>query len=251
MFRGFYNLTSGMLSQSRRLDVVASNMTNINTPGYKTDAYTDSTFHEVLLTRTGNKDKYGAVDLGRLSYILAPSQLYTDFEQGTMDETGLALDFAIEGEGFFAVDTGDATMYTRAGNFSLDEEGYLCLPGKGRILDVSGNPIYLQTDQITVNSLGELYTEWGGFLGQLGIFTFPEGQEPVRNPEGLFNLVAGATPEPSTATVRWKSLERSNVDLLKQMTQMMTSQRALQSAAQVSKIYDGIMNKAANELGRL
>lgn len=251
MFRGFYNLTSGMLSQSRRLDVVASNMTNINTPGYKTDDYTDSTFHEVLLSRTGNKDKYGSAQLGNLSYILAPSQLYTNFDQGSMDETGLPLDFAIEGEGFFAVDTGENTMYTRAGNFSLDEEGYLCLPGKGRVLDVSGNPIYLQTDQITANSLGELYTEWGGFLGQIGLFTFPEGQEPVRNTEGLFDLAGGAAPEPSTATLRWKSLERSNVELVRQMSQMMTSQRALQSAAQVTKIYDSIMNKAANELGRL
>lgn len=91
MTKGFYNLTSGMLSQSRRLDVVSNNMTNLTTPGYKAEQYTDSTFQEVLISRIGNKNKSGAQEIGEESYILAPSQLYINFAQGTPEETGLNL----------------------------------------------------------------------------------------------------------------------------------------------------------------
>lgn len=107
MVKGFYNLTSGMLSQSRRLDVVANNMTNISTAGYKTETYTDTTFQEVLISRVGNKDKSGAQVIGEESYILAPSQLYVDYSQGTLEETGLNLDFAIQGDGFFCHSDGE------------------------------------------------------------------------------------------------------------------------------------------------
>ena len=103
MTKGFYNLTSGMLSQSRRLDVVSNNMTNLATPGYKSELYTDSTFEEVMMSLVGNKEKSGAQEIGTESYILAPSELYVDYAQGVLEETGLVLDFAIEGDGFFAV----------------------------------------------------------------------------------------------------------------------------------------------------
>ena len=105
MTKGFYNLTSGILSQSRRLDTVANNMTNLSTSGYKAEQYTDSTFQEVLISRVGNKDKSSPTVIGEESYILAPSQLYVDYSQGSLEETGLTLDFAIEGDGFFAIQT--------------------------------------------------------------------------------------------------------------------------------------------------
>lgn len=82
MTKGFYNLTSGILSQTRRLDVIGNNMTNLSTPGYKAETYTDRTFEEVLISRVGNKDKSGAAVIGTESYILAPDQLYVNQTQG-------------------------------------------------------------------------------------------------------------------------------------------------------------------------
>ena len=113
MFKGFYNLTSGMLSQGRRLDVIANNMTNVATSGYKTDTYTDSTFQEYMVSRVGNKDKSAPAELGGASYILAPSKLYTDYTQGALEPTDLPFDFALEGEGFFAIQTEGGIAYTR------------------------------------------------------------------------------------------------------------------------------------------
>lgn len=250
MIRGFYNLTSGMLSQSRRLDMVAGNLTNVSTSGYKAGQYVDSTFSEVLYSRVGNKIKTGAAALGTQSYMLAPSELRTNFAQGPLEESGMALDFAIEGEGYFAVEGEAGRLYTRNGSFSLDEEGYLCLGGQGRVLDISGEPLLLGTDKIQANSLGEIMTENGGYLGRLGVFTFGAGTALERNVQGMFT--AAGEPEPAQgAAVHWKWQERSNVDLMQQMATMMTSQRALQSAAQVSKIYDQLMTKATTELSRL
>ena len=147
MIKGFYNLTSGMLSQGRRLDVVANNMTNISTAGYKAEHYTDRTFDEVMVTRIGNKIKtpYETLETYQ-SHILAPDELYTDFSQSSFEETNLPLDFAIQGEGFFAIETVDGVAYTRAGSFTLDNEGYLCLSELGRVLDRDGKHIQLQTD---------------------------------------------------------------------------------------------------------
>jgi len=250
MFKGFYNLTSAMLSQGRRLDVIANNMTNVSTAGYKADTYTDSTFHEYMVSRVGNKDKSGPAQLGKSSYILAPSKLYTDYTQGVLEPTGQPLDFALEGDGFFAVQTDGGVAYTRAGNFSLDEEGYLCLPGQGRVLDPDGAPIALGTDKISADGSGAVYSEQGAYLGRIGVYSFQDNTQLQRNAQGLF-VANGQQATASTAAVRWKMTERANVELVREMTGMLTAQRAFQSAAQLSKMYDEIMGKAATNLGNV
>ena len=165
MTKGFYNLTSGVLSQGRRLDVIANNMTNLATAGYKAETYTDRTFQEVLISRVGNKEKSGATVIGEESYILAPDQLYVNYDRGSLKETGLTLDFAIVGDGYFAIQTGDGVEYTRGGNFSLDDQGRLYLTGHGLVLGSDGAPITLTTDQIRADGEGRLYTEDGYYLG--------------------------------------------------------------------------------------
>lgn len=249
MFKGFYNLTSGMLSQGRRLDVISNNMANVSTAGYKADTYADSTFREYVVTRIGNRDKSAPAEIGPASYILAPSQLYTDYAQGSLEETGLPLDFAIEGDGFFAVQTQEGVAYTRAGSLALDEEGYLCQPDGSRMLDPAGEPLLLGTDKIRADATGALYAESGGYLGQLGVYAFADNTQLQRDPRGYFTGQQAQAAE--GASVRWKTLERSNIDLIKQMTGMMTAQRAFQSAAELSRMYDQLMNKAANNLGNV
>ena len=251
MFKGFYQLTSGMLSQGRRLDVIANNMTNISTAGYKADRYTDSTsFREVMLNRVGNKDKAHTTELGRISYILAPDRLYTDFTQGSLEETELPLDFAIEGDGFFAIEWNGQVGYTRQGSFTLDEEGYLCLGGQGRVLDNQGQPIQLPTDKIKADPDGALYSVNGSsYLGTLGIYAFQDNGALERNERGLFVGDGAAVSE--NYKIHHKMVERSNTNMVQEMVFMMSSQRALQSAAEMSKIYDQVITKTTTEIGRI
>lgn len=250
MMKGFYNLTSGMASQQNRLNVVANNMTNISTAGFKAEHYTDRTFDEVLISRVGNKIKspYETFEPYQ-AYILAPDQLYTDYTQGSLEETSLPLDFAIEGEGFFAIDTGNGVAYTRAGSFTLDNEGYLCLSELGRVLDREGNPIQLPTDKLDVDAQGNLSTQGGEYLATLGVFMFPDNGELERTPYGLFTGEGAQLNDQVVIHHKW--VERSNVNMIKEMVNMMTTQRALQSAAQLSKIYDQVINRAVNDIGRL
>ena len=252
MYKGFYQLTSGMLSQGRRLDVIANNMTNVSTAGYKADRYTDSTaFREVMISRIGNKDKRNAQELGRESYILAPDELYTDYTQGSLEETELPLDFAIQGEGFFAIRRqGGEIGYTRAGSFSLDDDGYLCLPGQGQVLDPDNQPIQLPTDKIYVDETGAIYTEENrNLLATLGVFQFADTAALERNDRGLFT---GGQPQAGEDfSIIHRYVERSNANMVQEMVAMMTAQRALQSAAEMSRIYDQVMTKDTTELGRM
>ena len=249
MFKGFYNLTSGMITQGRNLDVISNNMTNVATAGFKADRFTFSTFEEVMWQRVGNADrKYS--ELGNQSWITAPSDLYTDYTQGAIEETGQPLDFAIEGDGFFALQTNNGRIYTRNGNFSLDGEGYLWLSGFGRVLDPDGQTIRLVTDRIQADNFGGMYTESGGFLGRIGVFTFPDNGQLEKDERGFFTA-AGNGQADNTALVHNRWVERANVDLVQQMTSMIAAERAYQSAAEITKIYDDMMTKATTDVGRL
>jgi flagellar basal-body rod protein FlgG len=253
MFKGFYNLTSGMLTHGRHLDVISNNMANVATAGFKADTFTATTFEDVLWSRVGNKEKT-YIDLGNQSYITVPSQNYTDYSTGSYDDTGEPLDFAIEGNEtcYFAFNTQDGErVYSRAGQFTIDDGGYLHLPGVGRVLDGAGNEIYLLTDKVHGDYFGGIYDDNSNFLGRIGVYRFPEDNQPIKNREALF-VANGAEPE-SVQDVRVINglVERSNIDLVKQMVGMISEQRAYQSAAQVTKMYDSVMTKATNEIGRM
>ena len=192
MTRGFYDLTSGMLSQTRRLDVVGNNMTNLTTAGYKHETYTDTTFQEVLLSRTGNVDKSNPAPIGQASYMLVPSEMYINHDQGIVEETGLTLDFAIYGDGYFAIETDNGVEYTRNGNVSLDNEGYLYVPNHGRVLGMDQQPIHLDTDYIEADDAGRIYNAADETLyyGRIGVFTFADPQQLVNYERVLFVATA-------------------------------------------------------------
>ena len=248
MFKGFYNLTSGMVTQQQHLNVVGNNLVNISTSGFKESRYAATTFDDVIYARVGSKEKI-YTDIGRQSYIRANSEIKVLFDQGIPEPTGIPLDFAIMGEGFFAIQTEDGVSYTRAGNFSLADEGYLCFPGVGRVLDPRGQTIQLNTDKLAVDEQGVISTEDGAYLGQLGVYTFPDMEQVEYDARGMFTgegAQAAAAP-----TVYWKYLERSNVNMIRQMTEMLTCQRSLQSAAQVTKMYDELMSHTSSDIGRM
>ncbi len=290
MVRGFYNLTSGMLTQGRRLDVVSQNMVNSSTAGYKEDTYHHIAFEEYMLDIIGNTHLTGPMaEIGTTNFKIVSSEITTNFDQGVLEETMLPLDFALEGDGFFAIqwdwetspyntpaEEGEAAVYhyqtlgepeydedgnriyetesvisyTRSGQFSLDAEGYLFLPSFGYVLDADFNQIQLGTDNITSDSLGNIYhVDTGELLGTLGLFQFEDNTLLERDPRGLF--ITNQDPVAAEdIKVHHKYVERSNTTLIDQMALMMTTQRALQSAATVAKIYDEVMTKISSEIGR-
>ncbi|WP_367568864.1 flagellar hook-basal body protein [Lacrimispora sp.] len=267
MFHGFYNLASGILYQTRNLNVIGNNMVNSGTAGFKPDRMVSTTFRDEMLYRTGNRDKDSAAQLGSVSMIRASRSTVTSHDQGAVEETGGNLDFALTKPGFFAVqDFAGNQVYTRNGTFTIDDEGYLAIPSLGRVLGEDGNPIELPSDHIDVDRDGNIYevpikglgTGEDGetseeqepvLLGKISVVDFADYSQLVKGDNGSFTTAAEGTA--ADGGIMWKALERSNINPIEEMTQMITSQRASQSAAQVLRIYDQLMSKVSNDIGRV
>lgn len=247
-------LTSGMLTQNRNLNVVSNNMANASTPGFKSDTLVSTSFAEELQYRTGNLDKSPTLLNTQVkpSKIRAVVKTVTSFKQGILETTGRNLDFAVVGEGFFPIQKANGDIvYTRNGSFTIDDGGYLALQHVGRVIGTDG-PIALNTDKVKVDNEGKIYTDDGREINQLTVTNFTDNNLLVKVGEGMFN-----NPDPANVTdlnkgqIMVKTLERSNVESIKEMMAMMSSQRALQSATQVLKMYDQLMSKATTEIGRV
>ena len=98
MYQGFYNLASGMLTQSRNLNTISNNMVNIQTPGYKNETMVSSTFKEEMLYRTGQYSKENPTQLATVSKIKTAKQVYTNYDQGGLEQTDGIYDFALNGK---------------------------------------------------------------------------------------------------------------------------------------------------------
>ena len=146
MYQGFYNLASGMLTQSRNLNVISNNMVNVQTAGYKSDTMVSTTFGEEMLYRTGRQNKENPEALASVSKIKAADRTYVSYEQGSFEQTGGIYDFSLAGNGFFCIQTARGERYTRNGSFCVDEEGYLALEDQGRVLSADGQPIQIQDE---------------------------------------------------------------------------------------------------------
>lgn len=249
MYQGFYNLTSGMLTQSRNLNVISNNMVNIQTAGYKREKMVSTTFQEEMLYRTGKRYKDNPEEMATTSKIRTADRTYINYEQGSFEQTDGIYDFALADQGFFCIDTPGGIRYTRNGSFSVDDEGFLTLNGMGRVQGADGQPIQIDNENFEVDSQGTITVE-DRQLGRLRVVDFEDYEQLHKEDYGMFstNQAAQDVERPS---ILWKTLEDSNVDMVEEMTNMMSSQRALQSAAQALKMYDQIMSKAVTDVGRL
>lgn len=248
MFQGFYTLTSGVLTQTRNMNVISNNMSNTQTAGYKSDKAVLSDFGRVLMTKTEMMGAPNTSVIGSKSNITTVAECVTNHSQGSLRQTGRELDFALVSDGYFCVQTEQGTVYTRNGNFSIDEQGFLCLPSIGRVLGTNG-PINIQTDRIVSDSQGRLYNEdTNEYINTLMVVDFENPETDLtKTDNGVFLANAnGVIVEPQ---IEWKTLENSNADPMEQMTQMISGQRALQSSAQVMKIYDKLIEQMVSKLG--
>lgn len=251
--KGFYDLTSGMLTQNRNLAVIGNNMTNAVTPGFKSDEFITTTFQDEMFSRYGNINHNDGQELGTTTSMITAGEItITDHTQGTLDPTDMNMDFALTGPGFFQVQGQEGLMYTRNGAFIVDAEGYIALQHAGRVLGEDNQPIFVGTDDIQAMEDGTILTADGAtILGKFGIVDFEDYNNIQKSKqEGLF-IATGGQPVPTDTPIEWKMLEKSNVDMVKEMTNMMASQRALQSAAQVLRMYDQLLGKATTEIGRV
>lgn len=170
MVRGLFTGASGMLAQQHRMDAISNNLANADTSGYKRDVSVHKAFPELLLRRTADdgvvqfpyrNEPVGSIDkapvVGRLGTGVEQNEVFTIFEQGAVKETSNSFDLALEGEGFFAVDTPYGERYTRNGSFTIGPERLLVTQQGYPVLGEDGNPIEVQQNNFAVDEEGRVF----------------------------------------------------------------------------------------------
>jgi len=224
MDRGLYIAASGMLAEQIRQDQIANDLANASTPGYKADRTSQHTFGALLLANSAT----GAV-VGTQSTAVQVGNIETNFSPNVGRETGEALDFAISGEGFFAVQTAQGIRYTRNGQFALDPQGRLVTAQGDPVLDASGRAI-TGTDGVVDPR-------------RLGIVN-------LTNPRKEGNSLITGTPAGAAAgSVRAGALETSGADPARAMVDMIASMRAFEAGQKVIQTIDDTLGKAVTQVG--
>lgn len=244
MVRGFYTLASGMLTQNRVLDTISNNISNADTTGFKKSDMTTKAFGDLLIERVKNGSQ---TPVGHTTLMNTVDKTYTDYTQGGITQTGRNLDFAINGNGFFGIQTNSGTVYTRDGSFNVDSDGYLVLKGKGRVLGQNG-PIKTGTDNITSDSSGNIFAD-GKKVGQIAVYGFNDTNTLKTTGEGVYT--GNSSGLVKNAKLLWKCTENSNVDMAREMTNAISSQRELQNCSQALKMYDQILDTATTQIGKI
>lgn len=237
MVKGIYVVAQNMVAKEKNLEMVASNLANINTTGYKREL----PFSEIIAL-----------------YQQEPVKNLTDFSQGTLSQTYNPLDLGITGNGSFAVKTENGIEYTRNGRFRVSDEGFLVNEQGYKVLGRKGEIDFMQTElnkdqTITISESGEIRMG-DQVIDKLYIAKFDNNISLLRkeglnfsSPDGGFDLEEA--PEDGYS-VRQGYLEESNVNPLIEMQAMISIQKEFESSQKVINTLDRSLEKA-NEAGRV
>lgn len=229
--------TETMLAQEQRLNQIANNLANVNTTGYKKK---DVTFWEMMFKAADNRPRVGKA-----------LKVITDQQQGPAKQTDNPLDFAINGEGFFKIQTPNGIRYTRNGNFTLNSSGQLST-ADGNLVLGDGGPIVLNSEKITVGRDGQISAN-GQIINKLSLVSFSDLNNLTMEGANLSKLKAGSPGEELVANpnIQQGYLEGSNVNIIKGMTEMIDLQRAYQAQQKAIQTADELDQQSIAKVGNL
>ncbi len=258
MIRGIHTVVAAMQAQQKRQEIMAKNLSNASTPGYKQEHTSVESFAATIGrlekggTRSGLALAATSRTLGSMSADLGVDRSWVDFRQGGLEETHRSLDVALNGDGFLSVRTPDGDFYFRGGALHVDadrrlvtDEGYSVLADDGQeIFLPEGEPVIKGDGSITVNDQP---------VATLSLTEFAPGTPMAKAGEGLYLPDdPNAQPlMPAYTAVEQGFLEQSNVDQIGVMTEMMSLLRAYQASQRMIIAQDELLNKAVNEVGRI
>lgn len=250
MIRGIYTAATGMIHQRRRMDAVSNNVANANTTGFRRDMVVTTPFDDELLLRLNTNRLNPNDQIGLLNHGVYANRIMTAFEQGLLAETGKSTDFALVGEGFFTISTDAGEQYTRDGNFSVDSDGMLVTTEGAYVLGEDG-PINVGSDNFEVNEQGFVLAN-GSMVGRLRIVNSPDTELLRKAGDNTFvNPDAGNTMVETGAEVRQGFLENSNVEITREMVNMLEAFRNYETNAQIMRMMDETLGRTVNDIGRI
>jgi flagellar basal-body rod protein FlgF len=246
MSTNLYVSTSGALSRLTELEILANNLANADTTGFKAD---QALFQAALEGALLNAKGLPAPGAPGLSFA-APREVRTDHAGGSVWRTGRPLDVAIEGSGFFVVDTPAGVRYTRAGSFVVGSDGNLATPSGYQVLG-DGGPIAVGDSPARILTRGEVVDEAGTVLGRLRLEEFDDPTLLRKEGEGLFRAPPMAVGFPSQGVSLLEgALERSNVHPVRELASLIILQRAFDVSMQILKSDDAATERLLQEVSR-
>lgn len=254
MLRGVYTAASGMLLEALKTDVVANNLANVSTNGYKRQQVSTRSFPEMLLQRVNDPIQLGrrTVDprpwIGFLGTGAALDALTLEMSPAPMRFTDNPLDLAIDGPGFFAVltETGEVA-YTRDGRLRVDAEGYLATLDGLLVLGATG-PIYVGDGRPVIDSEGQVWVE-GALAGQIALWEFPDPRALSRLGSNLLAPTEGSGEAVLAANTRVQPgyLEGANVNVVREMVDLIATQRAYEANQKMIQVQDETLGRLIND----
>jgi flagellar basal-body rod protein FlgG len=252
MVYGLWLSAAGLQANQLRQDIIANNLANVETTGFKRDLALFS--ERMIAAREPLGDSNASADLMNSmtgGTFVAPT--YTVFEQGTVMPTDRPFDVALVGEGFFTIRDADRTLYTRDGRFAVNAQSELVTSDGKAVLSDAGTTIRIPPDQLAnvrITPDGRVRT--GNVdLARLGIVDFEDKQQLKKVGSNRFAAPDGVLSRPANATVEPRALEASGVDPATTMIAMIEASRAYQLNASMISMQDAMLGRAATDIARI
>lgn len=278
MIRGIYNSASGMIAQQARIDVISNNLANVDKTAFKRDLTIFKAFPDMLIRRI-NEDGLGITPagsydtmpyVGKLGTGVEVNEVFTQFTQGSLQRTENHFDLALEGRGFFTVQTERGERYTRNGSFTINQEGilvnhlgYPVLGENGTIRVQKNNFMINERGEITVNAALSLEPEdvvgltdnsWEEpvVIDRLKLVDFENIREIKKEGDSLFRETEFSGPPlpPENVKVLQGFLEKSNVNIVREMVDMIEVQRSYEANQKSILAHDQALGRLINEVAR-
>jgi flagellar basal-body rod protein FlgF len=240
---------SRQMTLERQMDVVANNVANVNTNGYKAD----KSMFEEFLNSGAHEDNFTASDR-RVSYV-QDRGTFKDFSQGPTEQTKNPLDVAIDGGGFLVVQTPAGERYTRDGGLQINNQGQLVTAGGNQVLGSSGPIVFQPTDHdVNIAADGNITVVEGisrtdSVRGKLRLVSFADAQKLLKEGSNLYSAGTGTAAAPDTASrVKQGFIEKSNVNSVAEMSHMIEVTRTYQQIATLLQQQSDLHKSAIQQL---
>jgi len=257
MVRGLFTAYTGMANEQKRLDIVANNLANSATIGYKEENVTNQSFDKVLTIKIKDESEaYNDRPIGNMSLGVKLGEVYTSYGQGSLRQNANTYSMALEGKGFFTVSVADKagnlnTRYTRNGSFTMTKDG-LIVDGDGNHLLGESGEIQIPSDavEVVIDEGGAVYAD-GTYIDTLLITDFENYDFLTKSGDTMYQTVDGATEIEAEALVRQGFTEQSNVNVVSEMVEMITITRAYEANQKVLQSVDKTLDLAVNSVGKV
>jgi flagellar basal-body rod protein FlgG len=243
-----YQVMSAAMGEETRLNLIANNLANVDTAGFKQDRLVFNDFFKLEAAEAGQPMEANPALPAMPDY----TRGYTDFAVGPAIPTGRPLDLMIDGEGYFEIEDANGVnkLYTRAGNFTIDDRNQLVTPDGRRVLDGTGSGIVIDPIQgePKVMANGEIRVG-GELVATLRVVSFSDPEQLIKFGDSLFRATPEAAPTVNDeARIRAGALEGSNVQPLQEIVRMIEAQRAYQAHQKVIQAIDQTLESRIRQI---